>query len=446
MMSSQDFRPMDERKHVSVDFTNQALIQDELLVSICLVLEHGWPAGPTFLHALSTLIESVVVHDAVYFDVLHDFQRGDEAPASLPGRLRNSDFVRALIRGEAIRPFPQESLVDAFLASKRRDYSYGHFLADAYWGTASFAYGEPEEEPNRLQLYVELVSEAQPLLLPQRLVPHGQRGAGLTIGGPELLTTTMLSHRLSLNQNDMKFIEGLNFRAKAFLDLARNTGLHLHPFYLGLPHQVGAIRHTNSKALELFRQVVEKANSLEPDENGIGDDEFSRMPIPPLLQVLLGRCKDSPKGFVTELLGLREDWRKFREYLTEYEKQWSSAGSKRERWKIKTEFEKALDLVHEREKRSSTRIIYTLWDFFKEPTKVLKTFGDKLSKRGREEYIIGRVKGLHDFWEDLAESPTSDNVRRQFNKIFPKQADESTWTLGKRLAETVNAGLIGKPG
>src|ERR1700680_4429681 len=106
MMSSQDSRPMAEGKHISVDFTNQALIQDELLVSVCLVLEHGWPAGPTFMHALSTLIESVVVHAAVYFDVLHDFQRGDEAPVSLPGRLRNSDFVGALIRGEAIRPFP----------------------------------------------------------------------------------------------------------------------------------------------------------------------------------------------------------------------------------------------------------------------------------------------------------------------------------------------------
>jgi hypothetical protein len=54
MMSSQDFRPMDERKHVSVDFTNQALIQDQLLVSICLVLEHGRP-DPRFcmLSALS---------------------------------------------------------------------------------------------------------------------------------------------------------------------------------------------------------------------------------------------------------------------------------------------------------------------------------------------------------------------------------------------------------
>jgi len=430
----------------ALDFTNQALIHDEHLVTICLVLDHGWPAGPTFLHALNTVIETAVIHDAVYFDPLHQFRR-DAPPISVPGVLQSSGFIKLLVREGAIREFPEQSVIDAHLIARGREYRYARFLADAYQSTRSFVYGGPEEEATWLRVYFDVVSKASSLLQPRRLLPAPQRGdpkpaeSELVLGGQEVLPMT-LGKSISLTNNDLAFIEGMNFRAKAFLDLARNTELHLHPFYLALPHQVGAIRQNNSQALELFQKVRTALNSMEGEEEAVGESAFGRRSIPALAQIVLSRCKDSPNAIVHELLALRNEHRKFREYLTNYERKWNLADSKREQWKLEKEFASALKSLLEKETPSSTRLIYTLWDVLKEPTKILQSIGDKLSKRGREEYIIGRVKGLHDFWDDLANSPPSNMMRTHFNRLFPKSSDDKTWELGQKLAETVNASLM----
>jgi len=105
------------------------------------------------------------------------------------------------------------------------------------------------------------------------------------------------------------------------------------------------------------------------------------------------------------------------------------------------EFDSALKQLLEKETRQSTRVIYMLWDILKEPTKILQALGDKVTKRGRERYIVGRVKGLHDFWDDLSNSPPSNIMRTQFNRLFPKRSEDKTWESGRKLAEAVNAGL-----
>ncbi len=100
-----------QETNVTVDFTNQALIQDEILLAICLVLEHGWPAGPIFLHALNTLIETVVVHDVVYFDPLYQFRREQTYANSIPAILRHSNFVNLLVGSKPFVSFPQRPLL-----------------------------------------------------------------------------------------------------------------------------------------------------------------------------------------------------------------------------------------------------------------------------------------------------------------------------------------------
>jgi len=436
---------MTKTKKSAIDFSNHAVIQDEILLTICLVLEDGWPAGPTFLHALNTIIETVVVHEEVYFDPLHQLGRDDISEHTVPGILRNSTFVRSLIREGVIRKFPNESIIDKHLVSKGREYSYADFLTDAYWSADSFAYGNPEGEANRLELYVDLVSKAAPLLEPQQITPlatigEPEEGQAKLMGAHGLLAT-MLANSISLNDRDLKFIEGLNFRAKALLDLSLNTGLHLHPFYLALPHQIGAIRSNNLRALELFRTIQNRVDSIEDQQQRIGQSAFMRVPIPALTEVVLGRCKDSSRAIAPELLAMRNTHRSFRHYLTTYEQKWNQAQTKKERWDLKREFDDALKLVLEREARPSSRLVYTLWDIVKEPTKLLTALGDKLVKRGKEEQIIGRVKGLHDFWRDLAEAPPSDLMRTHFNRLFSKRSDDRTWILGQQLAEAVNGKL-----
>ncbi len=108
------------------------------------------------------------------------------------------------------------------------------------------------------------------------------------IGAPEI-GLMMLGRSLRMTSRDLLLIEGLNLRAKAYLDLARNTGLHLHPFYLGLPPQIGAIYRNNSKALELFHELRDKLKLMQDQEDqNVGESGFERVPIPALAEVVLG--------------------------------------------------------------------------------------------------------------------------------------------------------------
>jgi hypothetical protein len=430
---------------IGIEFSNCALIQDETLLTICLVLEGGWPAGPTFLHALNTLIEAVVVHEKVYFDPLHQLERANDSPNSVPSILRKSGFVGLLMQEGALRKFPNESEVNEYLLARGREYSYTNFVVEAYWSVDSFAYGEPADEANRIGIYLDLVSKAARLLEPREITPfmkfRDPVQGEVSLMEPDALKAQMLANRIDLGQGDLKIIEGLNFRTKALLDLTLNTGLHLHPFYLALPHQIGAIRSHNSQALKLIRSIQDKVGSMDGSPQELGQSSFTRSPIPALTEVVLSRCKDSPKAIALEVLELRAAHRDFRDYLTKYEQKWNHAQTKRERWKLEREFEDAIKLTFEREARPSNRLIYTLWDIVKEPTKALQAVGDKLVKRGREEQIVGRVKGLHDFWRDLANAPPSDVARAQFNRLFSKRSDDRTWDLGQQLAEAVNTSL-----
>jgi hypothetical protein len=202
------------------EFSNCALIQDETLLTICQVLEDGWPAGPTFLHALNTLIEAVVVHEKVYFDPLHQLGRTDESPYTVPGILRNSDFVGFLIREGAICEFPDESVVNDYLLSRGREYSYTNFVLDAYWSTDSFAYGDPAGEAKRIELYIDLVSKAARLLEPREITPflrfENPEQGEVSLMEPDALVAKMLAKSIDLSEDDVKTIEGLNFRSKVW--------------------------------------------------------------------------------------------------------------------------------------------------------------------------------------------------------------------------------------
>lgn len=435
---------MADQINPTADFSNQALIQDETLLAVILVLEQGWPAGPTFLNALNTLIEAVVIHDVVYFDPHHQFRREHTSNASVPGVLKNSDFVKLLVQESAIRLFPETPVIDAFFVAQGRNYSFAQFLADFHWSRDSFVYADPTDEADRLNAYVDVVSKAPLLLEPRKWVPNSiklESGDELKLVEGQQLSAMILEKQLSLGEGDLLFIEGLNYKAKAFLDLAQNVGLHLHPFYLSLPHQIGAIRQNNSRAMELFRQLEEGVKALPEQKDSVGESQFQRSPIPALTEVVLGRCKDSPRSIALELLELRNVHRKFRDYLTTYERNWNLAHTKRERWKLKLEVDNAVKMLLEKERRPGTRVIYTLWDFIKEPSKIVKTIGDKVVKRGQDKYVVGRVKGLHDFWNDLASSPPSDVVNLQFNRLFPRRSDEQTWEAGRKLAAAINAGF-----
>ena len=167
---------MAKKSTLPLDFSNCALIQDETLFTICQVIEHGWPAGPIFLNALSTLTEAIVIHDRVYFDPMHTWGRSDDGLTSINNAIGNSEFVQMLADDNAIRPLPEYALLDKYLIDQGREYRHTDFVVDYSWTYDSFACGPDDHELSRLQMYLDIVQHGQSLLQPGRLLPESLAG------------------------------------------------------------------------------------------------------------------------------------------------------------------------------------------------------------------------------------------------------------------------------
>jgi len=427
---------------MELEFVNQALVHDEVLLSVSQVLDLGWPAGPVFLHSLSTLIEAVVLYDTVYFDPANQLYQAGE-PDSLPTLLANSEFVGTLMREGAIAPMPLMDDMDKFFKENGRDYDSTDFIVDALYDLRTYSYSDPGAEDGRMDLYTELLTDAPMLLRELSIAPEAQTGNEFLQPVPNM-HAYLLANQLRLSRDDMEILEGYNRRAKAYFDLARNTGLHLQPFFLGLPHQLGAIKSNNSIAKATLKKIeaeVEKMDDfldIEPsDEIGA----FQRATIPLLVQTVLAGCNGSAKNLSSELLEIRYRHKDLRKTIAVAEQSWRNAKTRKERWQIRLDLDASIEKIVEREKHRSTRIAYWLWEVFSEPTKILKNLGDRLVKRGKDEQVIGRVGGLYDFWKDLRDAPPTEKSLADFRKTFTKLAPESVWSKSQKLTNAMNSYL-----
>lgn len=423
-------------------FRSSALIQQESLGQIVCVLEAGWPVGPTFFNALSTLTESLCLYDHVYFDPMRTHLE-PHGPAGAK-MLQESAFVRLLVSEGALELFPEEPVVNAALAEEGRDYDYIDFLSDYVWTTESAFWADPDGEHGRLQLYCEIVDSAYPLLTHERLLPS--EGAAVSLG-PEVLLL-LLGRKLRLSDDDLIFLEGLNHHSSALFTLCRNLRIHLQPFYLLLPHQLGTLDRNNSRAMGLYRQLLEEIEKRDrkagkiAGETGIPEQSgFLRVSVPALVGQLLEGCVDKPGAIGPELLELRQRRAGFRSYVREFDRRWSDAKTKEQLWNLGKEWDAAITKLGEKQDRTSSRLIYIIWDILKDPTKILEAVGDKFAARGREESIISRVDGLHDFWRDLAKAPTDQVTAANLARLFPRRLDNEVWDLASKLADSLDRRL-----
>jgi hypothetical protein len=407
---------------MSRTFVNQALIQEETILVISLVLEHGWPAGPSFIHALNTLIEAVVLHDVVYVDPVRDLNRTDLRRDGVTAALLGSTLVRLLLREGALQVFPEWGPLEHKFQAEGRQYTKGEFLADLKWTPDSFIYADATDEGARLDAYLELLEQSPALLSPTMEAPMEVPGVGtITHDASSLIA----ARGLGLCDDELRILDGLNHRARAFMDLSRHTGLHLHPFLLALPHNLGAIRETNSAAERLYAKIASQSAISREDEEPAGETRFRTQPIPPLTHLLTTRCRADKSAIGIEMLNLRQENQPLRAHFTEFERSWECAKTKRERWRLESEFDSALKLLVTRESRQSTRLIYTLWDVLKDPSKILGAIGDKIVTQGREEHIIGKVKGLQIFGRTLRTlHPQSLSNNCAMNGVWQWQASE----------------------
>jgi len=223
-----------------------------------LVIEHGWPPGPSFLYSLGSLIEAAVIHERVYFDPLNYTQRED-SKAHLHAFLRGSSFVSTLSREQVLTLFPPPSEVDRTLSAKGHDYTATQFLIDSTYEGVSFASADPAGEKTRYELRLDLF--AIPKIFHETELIEHFGGQALRFANEAALQAMS---RLGFNYRDLRIIGAYNRRALAFLDLARNLDLNLYPSFSAIPHYVGAVQQTNSKARKTYETI--KGKLLETDD------------------------------------------------------------------------------------------------------------------------------------------------------------------------------------
>jgi hypothetical protein len=111
-------------------FVNSALLQDESLLNISLVLGQGWPAGPSFLHAVNTLVETIVLHEHVYFHFITLIE-GVSTRRALQAKyavlLQSSCFLGKV----QLNSFRRRSTLEHRFQATGREYKFVEFLQDA---------------------------------------------------------------------------------------------------------------------------------------------------------------------------------------------------------------------------------------------------------------------------------------------------------------------------
>lgn len=413
-------------------YSNSALIQDEILFNISSVIDNGAAAGPSFLFSLGAMAEALVLHETIYFDPLDLISNAKGGGTTLDSILHDSAFVQRCLREKMLTPFPKESEVNEHLSSRHIDYSLANFMFDYYWSTASFTSHDSDTMRDQYLLTAYLIENMPDIffskdlirpIIPGEMTGFYNDSAGLLLARGVPVET-------------LRMLEAHNHRATGWLELAKNMGLNLYLVDAALPYQIGAIQSSNQKAKEIYKTMQSHFDSLALDD--VGTTGFSRVYIPPLSQIVLERAKDSKGAIVEELFELRDRHRDFRHYMTDYERAWVNAKTRKDRFRLRNEFNNAWKQLIKKQEKPSTRIIYTLWDILKDPTKILERIGDKLADMGKEMYAIGQVRGMHDFWNELLRSPTSDRNQEILSKLFSEQVDDGVWLSAGKFENSLN--------
>jgi hypothetical protein len=443
-----------------LSFANSALLDEELLLDLCAVLEHDLPVGPSFVHSLGALAEAIVIHDNVYFDPLGGMRSGDRPGDSIREHLGQFHIVQELTRCGALSAFPSEEQVDSHLASAGAvDYCLRNFHEQFTWldqiglngMKSSWSAGDSNSELDSYRFLQNLVTQAPFLFSPRELISSyiadGTHPASL-IGRNTGDSGSALSaaRKLGLDSNTVVVLEGFNRRAKAYAELCGHLGVHLYLQYNALPHLLGAARMQRFEVRSIYDKVV--AQITGDDLAPMGSSGYTRIPIAPVAQIAMARCKGSPRALVHELLALRQRHRKFRAYLTHFEHQWNQADTREDRRRLQLEFRGSWEGLLAKEDRPlagmMSRIIGFTWHLARNLTPIgaATAAGDKVIASWQDRSVVRKVSGLHDFYTELARSPIPERNRQLAEGLSLRIAEQPVWETAKAFAQDVNAAFI----
>ena len=434
-----------------MDYANSALLQDEVLSELIMVFDYNWPAGPGFLYALGTLIEAEIIHEEVYYDPSNHTLQEDLAADDLARIISGSNFVRQLVSQGALRLLPLDDDIRSRLSEPGSQYTWDDFVEDSNFTQSRLTSTTPVGISRLVARHYRQMTDLldMPDIFEKRqsigaselreLVWYGDRRLG------ELDPTwSEAIRRYGLSANDIVNVEVGNRKTAAYFGIANTLDMNLYPSLFSLPYQVGAIKGYNSKASELYKSVAEQV--IERSGDSPGADEFRRVPIPPLTQIVLEGCGGSKNAVADEVLALRERQTSFRQSLTWFQRSWNDAETREERIRLQKEFDDAFRTFTERISRPSlprfTRILHTAWRYVRDPKKLLVTSGDDLMKKYLEELLIHKFRGLHDFWDELAASPVPEHNGELVRSMFPEQLEDDVWEYAARTSSKFNSYLF----
>lgn len=409
---------------------NSALIQDEVLGELALVLNGMKPAGPNFLNCLGSVVEACVLHEGLFVLPAREFG-ARLAGQYLEDLLEQFDLVTFLVREDVFKPLSHAEL-DGYLAGIGAEYNALRFIYDLKWTRKSMLMTGSDGELWHWSLEQLLLDEAPELFEADECtdrigdvdVPIGEKAIDLV--------------RRGFPVEDLVTLEGWNKQVRAWQKVAQLMCLNLYVVPSATVHQLGSLSAVNLKARAAYDRIKAEVEALVDDR--VGHAEFNSVAVPPLTSLAITQCNGDSAALPDVLVTMRYQYRGLRQYLTDFEQSWALAASRRERLKIQNAFEAAIKKLIERDTKPSDRLIYKIWDVVKSPTKILQTVGDKLVVRGREEAIVGQVKGLRPFWRAILDAPLQGQAEL-LSSLVPRIAEKQVWDASRRLAERVARSL-----
>lgn len=417
----------------ALQLTNSAIMYEDTLLDLVLVVEEQRPPGPSFLHSLGAVVEAAAIHQHVFHDPRHSYVARGPGDQTVDGILGKSFLIKELGKIGCLEEFPAWPVLDDHLRTKGILHAEGQFLADACHDyRACFVDQDEEQRFRNLQDLLDIPE----IFACDYLFDDSIPGA-IQFESPAVVAAMF---KLRFSTDDLEMIDGMNHRAKAFLDLSRNLGLNAYPPLSALPHQFGAIRASNTRARVVYEDLRSRVagklaglDELAPDPQGLGTVQ-----VPPLAAVVLERCKDSPHALASEIGRIRHDLRGLRRFLTTFEQDWQEAKTKVERLEMRQQFDQAWKALVEKVDCPGTRIVYRLWHLLKKPLELLPSIGDSLVQQGERQYAIDRVAGLNDYWHTISHSPLANRSRQLLDGLFGRIAAEPVWEASKAFGEKLD--------